>query len=97
MDDRTLVIAAVALVTLLAGIGLAQQPPIPDAGGVAERDGYPWRPKGPVAVIGNERGRKWDLAGRGLDVPPDGKQLAAGGWSGAIYLWNADATADRWR
>jgi len=48
-----------------------------------------WHPQSLVAVVGDERGRKWSRAGRGFDVHPDGEQVAAGGYRGVIFLWNA--------
>ena len=90
MANRTKGTATIALFLLLKHFCVAAESPVAADGNDMAVERQTWHLDGLVAVLGGERGRKWDLAGRGLDVRPDGKQLAAGGWSGAIYLWNAE-------
>src|SRR5262249_39634639 len=53
-------------------------------------DRFAWQPAELVAVLGEHRGRAWNMVSA-LAVSPDGKIVAAGEWSsaGAIRLWDA--------
>ena len=60
--------------------------------GIAEQQSFPnfpWNSKG-MRVIGDERGRSWGTLTGGLDVRPDGNQIATADFLGNVYLWKAD-------
>ena len=71
------------LVAILCGttkFGIAQQESTPS---------FPWHSEG-MQVLGDERGRSWGQLVSGLDVRPDGNQVASVDHLGIVYLWNAD-------
>ena len=70
------------LVAILCGttkFGIAQQESFPR---------FPWHSEG-LQVLGDERGRSWERLFGGLDVRPDGNQVATSDYLGNVYLWNA--------
>jgi beta-lactamase regulating signal transducer with metallopeptidase domain len=86
-------IAMLGFVALVIGFvqpGSAQQKGAvaTDPAVAADRSREKWHPQN-VVVLGDERGRKWSLAGRGIDVDTAGEHVAAGGYPGTVYVWNA--------
>jgi len=69
----------VAVLCSTTKFGLAQQASFPS---------FPWHSEG-MQVIGDERGRSWAQLFGGLDLRPDGNQVATSDYLGNVYLWNA--------
>ena len=49
---------------------------------------FPWHSEH-MRVLGDELGRSWGQLTGGLDVRPDGNQLATSDYLGNVYLWNS--------
>ncbi len=69
----------VAILCSTTKFGIAEQASFPN---------FPWHSKD-MRVLGDERGRSWEPLTGGLDVRPDGNQIATADILGNVYLWNA--------
>ena len=72
-------LGSVAILCGTTKFGIAQQESFPS---------FPWHSVG-LQVIGDERGRSWERLFGGLDLRPDGNQVATADYIGNVYLWNA--------
>lgn len=82
-NAKAIIGGLLGLVAILCGttkFGIAEQESFPN---------FPWHSKD-MRVIGDERGRSWETLTGGLDVRPDGNQIATSDFLGNVYLWNAD-------
>jgi anti-sigma factor RsiW len=50
---------------------------------------FPWQPRELVAVLGEHRGRHWEII-TCVTFSPDGKRAASCGYDGLVYVWDAD-------
>jgi WD40 repeat protein/beta-lactamase regulating signal transducer with metallopeptidase domain len=82
LGAKAAIIGLLGLVAILCGttkFGIADQESFPN---------FPWHSMD-MRVLGDERGRSWGPLVGGLDVRPDGNQIATADFLGNVYLWNA--------